>query len=172
MISHDAKYKVPDRGVSSRAGAADWSASLQKPPDTVTWIQQRGKKGRRKVGEKTHCEHSLLLWAHLLVEQMQLVLKEKQGEVTSSIGHILANTIDLSVMGPVRAGHALFSQKAVSTRRGRSSRRAVGTEIKHIISVMRRRRAQSGLKCDEWTTIRTEVTVMSQHWKTSHIAAK
>lgn len=45
--------------------------------------------------EKKDYQHSLLLWAHLLVEQMQLVLKEKRGEVTGSIGHILANTIDL-----------------------------------------------------------------------------
>lgn len=91
--------------------------------------------GRRKVKKKDY-QHSLFLWAHLLVEQMQLVLKEKRGEVTGSIGHILANTIDLSVMGLLRAVHALFSQKVVSTQRGRTSQRPVGAEIKHIMSVI------------------------------------
>lgn len=70
-------------------------------------------QGRRKV---KIVSTSLLLWAHLLVEQMQLVLKEKRGEVTGSIGNILTNTIDLSVMGLLRAVHALFSQKAESTQ--------------------------------------------------------
>lgn len=109
MITHYAKYKDPDRTAFSSTGAADWSASLQKPPDTVTWIQQQEK---RESGKKDY-QHSFLLWAHLLVEQMQLVLKEKRGEEKGSIRHIPANTIDLSVMGLLRAVHALFSQKAV-----------------------------------------------------------
>lgn len=46
--------------------------------------------------------------------------------MTGSIGHILTNTIDLSVMGLLRTARALFSQKKAVSRRQREDQPEAG----------------------------------------------
>lgn len=91
-------------------------------------------------------------------------LKEKRGEVTGSIGHILTNTIDLSVMGPLRAERALLSQKRGRVEPEREDQPGPGgSRDQRRLSARRdQRHAWSGFKCDERTARRADVTVTNQ----------
>lgn len=74
------------------------------------WPEYSGK-GRREGEKKKKTVSTLFSLGSFACWTDAWALKEKRGEVTGSIGHILTNTIDLSVMGLLRAARALFSQK-------------------------------------------------------------